>query len=1118
MFRIGFIKTNTYFILLLAVVVSACGKKEEAATPRFRMLRKEATGLNFENVLKPTVAFNALNYMYFYNGGGVAAGDFNKDGLTDLFFTSNMGPDQLFLNQGGLKFKDVTEQAGVAGQECWTTGASVIDINNDGMLDLYVSSVGDFLTNKGRNQLFVCKEIKYGVPVFAEEAIQYGLDLVGFGTQATFFDYDLDGDLDMYQLNHSVHANGTFGQKKTFEGVQHPLSGDKLMRNDLIPPPGGKKGGFTEVTMQSGIKSSVIGYGLSVVTGDVNNDGWPDIYVGNDFHENDYLYINQHNGTFKEMLTEQIMHTSQFSMGADIGDFNNDGWGDIISLDMLPEDPYILKSSLGEDEYNLYHFKLEYGYANQYARNALQKNNGDGSFSEIGMFASVHATDWSWATFFMDFDNDGYKDLFISNGIERRMNDIDYANFRAGSEVRWKGNTDNLEDQDLQVVEKMPKIKLPNKFFRNSGNLKFEDVDKGVADNLPTCSNGAIYADLDNDGDLEVVVNNLEDEPFIYENLSAGSAAPGNHLSLQLTGNPENINAIGARAIVFKKQEQLVAEHYTVRGFQSSALTNLHVGLGDTNTIDSILLIWPDNTYQTLAKDGYNKTLAVQWKKGLPAFNFNHLGNRPVAPFQFADVTESKGINYKHKENPFVEFDREKLIPHMVSAEGPALAVADVNGDGREDVFFGSVKRVKSALYIQKADGSFSELTPAAIAQDSIFEDVDAVFADIENDGDLDLIVAAGGNEFRDKEEAMKQRAYINDGKGNFQRMDFPELYMTAACVLPADVNKDGLVDFFFGARAQPWNYGITPQSALMLNKGNGTFENVTDAIAPGLKEVGLVKNGTWADMDNDGDSDLVLAVEWEPITIFTNNNGKLEKQVLNDLKGWWNFVLPFDFDGDGDMDILAGNLGENAKFKPSAKEPLRMYVADFDKNDQIEQLLTYYVKGREIPFASHAEIIKRLPMLKKKFLMSKDYAKAAPEDLFGKDALKSAVKREVTELRSMYFENTGNGKFTPHYLPDALQFSTLNAACLTDLNGDGQQEVLLGGNFYESNIEMGRYDANFGNVLSIGKAGSMQVSKLGTLSIRGKVKRIKAVKTSKGVVYVLAKNSSAAQVIEIKK
>jgi hypothetical protein len=697
------------------------------------------------------------------------------------------------------------------------------------------------------------------------------------------------------------------------------------------------------------------------------------------------------------------------------------------------------------------------------------------------------------------------------------MNDIDYANFRSDSEIRWKQNFNALGDSDLVVVEKMPRIKLPNKLFRNTGQLRFEDLDKQVGGNAPSFSNGAVYADLDNDGDLDVVTNNLEDEPFLYRNMERENGTSSHaFLSLQLKGSPANRFAIGSKALIFKKNgEKLVCDNFPVRGYQSSALTRLHVGIGDTTTVDSILLVWPDNTFEKLSGIRYNRSLALEWKAGLPKFDYARLRQKTVNPYRFADVTAGTRIGFVHTENHFVEFDRERLIPHMVSTEGPALAVGDANGDGLDDVFFGSSKRKRSALYFQKADGTFYEKTPPLIIQDSVFEDVDAVWVDVENDGDLDLVIASGGNEFYNAEEATRQRYYRNDGKGNFDRIDFPGINMTASCVLPCDFDADGLTDFFFGGRALPWKYGLTPVSYLMRNKGNGQFEEVAQQVAPGLNDAGLVKNGAWTDLDGDGDQDLLLAIEWEALTAFMNNGGRFEKKVFDTGKGWWNFVLAEDFDGDGDRDILAGNLGQNAKFKPGPEQPVRLYVNDFDDNGQVEQVLTYYLKGREIPFANHAEMMKQLPILKKKFLLSKDYAKAGVPELFGKEKLAKSVVRQVDNLKSMYFENTGNLMFKAHPLPDVLQFSTLNAASFGDFDGDGRKEIMLGGNFYECNIEMGRYDGNYGNVLSIGPNGQMQVHTLGDLRIKGQVRRIEAIRSGGKTRYILARNNAAAVVLE---
>ena len=1112
------------------LILLSCQSKESEFPPKFQLLRKDATGLDFDNTPQQSANVNVFNYMYFFNGGGIAAGDFNQDGLVDLFFTSNMGPDKLFLNQGDLRFRDVTVQSNVNPSQstgiAWKTGASVVDINNDGLLDIYVNQVGDYKAIKGQNRLLICKKIENGIPVFSDEAGTWGVDLVGFGTQAAFLDFDCDGDLDMFQLNHSLHQNGTFGPRKQFEGTLHPLAGDKLLEN--------QNGKFVDITTKSGIQSTVIGYGLGIGTSDLNLDGWPDIYIGNDFHENDYYYINQGatppprggagllaEGTkagegYKESLADAFQHTSRFSMGVDIADINNDGWNDLISLDMEPEDPQILKASLGEDGFAVYQMKLGYGYQNQYARNALQLNDGKGHFQEIAQFAGVSATDWSWSALFVDFDADGWKDLFISNGIPRRMNDVDFVKFQENKGAT-SGKDGGMEADKLAIVEKMPRMKLANKFFHNGGNLKFEDWQGNIGNNLPTFSNGAIAADLDNDGDLDLVVNNIEDEPFVYKNLDREQGNLQNSfLSFRLKGSPSNLNAIGARVAVFKKNgERQVEEFYPVRGYQSSAMAPLYIGVGDSSSVDSAFVVWPDRTFERLNNLRFNTLSELTWRSGLPVFDFSILGKKVNNPFIFKDITQKTGLDFNHIENPFIEFNREALIPHMVSAEGPALAVGDVNGDGLEDVFFGSSKFEKSALYFQNRNGTFTLRTPSAILNDSIFEDVDAVFADIENDGDLDLIIAAGGNEWKSRDEAMKQRYYLNDGKGNFERRFFPGAFATASCVLPCDFNKDGLMDFFIGARAQPWNYGLTPTSYLFQNKGNGNFEDVAPTIGGGLQQAGLVKNGAWADIDGDGDEDLLLAIEWEPLTIFFNNNGQFEKKPINDLSGWWSFALPHDFDGDGDLDILAGNLGHNSRLHPTPAQPVRLYVGDFDNNGQVDQILTYYLKNKELPFATYEEITKTIPSLKKKFLYARDFAKASVADIFGKDKLAKAVKREANTFSSMYFENRGGLKFAVHPLPDQLQFSTLNACSLADLDGDGRKEVVLGGNFYECNIEMGRYDANFGNVLQFSANGGMQVYPLGDLHIKGQVRRIEPVKIGSKTAYIFARNNEPCIVIQ---
>ncbi len=1093
-------RIGRFLCLLVILSCWACEGEDSPSTDvYFKLLEADKTGLTFNNTLTQDSVLNVFNYMYFFNGGGLAAGDFNEDGWVDLYFTSNMGPNRLFLNKQNLRFEEVTEQAGVEGIPGWTTGASTVDINNDGLLDIYVSQVGDYENIKGANQLYVCQRVENGIPVYEEQAAAYGLDLVGFGTQAAFFDYDLDGDLDMYQLNHSLHQNGTFGKRAVF-GDHHPRAGDQLLRND--------EGRFVPVNEEAGIYGTVIGYGLGIVTGDVNNDGWPDIYIGNDFHENDYLYINQQDGTFKEVLTEQLNHTSRFSMGVDMADINNDGHNDIISLDMLPDDPYILKSSLGEDGYNAFNFKLGHGYHPQFARNNLQLNNGDGTFSEIGMFAGVYATDWSWAPLFLDFDGDGYRDIFISNGIPRRMNDIDYINFKTGL-------TQN--EDDLSYVEKMPQIKLPNRFYSNTGKLRFNDVADHIQNNAPSYSNGAIYADLDQDGDLDIVVNNIADEPFLYENLIANQPESVNtQLSLALEGPDGNRNAIGAQVRVYKDREEIRFEHYPVRGYQSSlAPDQLYVSTGDPSTVDSVVLIWPDLSYERLNVSNLADQLVIKWRENLPRFTFSKTETTREGNYVFEDITAAIGLDYEHKENPFVDFNREGLMPHRVSTEGPALAVGDVNGDGLEDVFFGSSKRERSALYLQNGAGGFTKQTPAAIIQDSLLEDVDAVFLDIDQDNDVDLVVASGGNEYKLGNEALVQRAYLNDGKGNFERADlFPGALLTASCVIPIDFDNDGWQDLFFGARAVPWKYGLRPKSFLYRNKGDGTFEEVTTAVAPDLQEVGMVKHGAWADIDGDGDGDLLLAVEWEAVQLFINDNGQLKRHPINGAKGWWNFILPHDMDGDGDLDIIAGNFGKNSRLKPTPAEPLRCYVNDFDNNSQIEQVLTYYLKGQEIPFANYAELTKQMVSLKKRYLFAKDMAGAAPEEIFGKEKLDEALVHEVNTLQSVYFENKGTGQeFVMHDLPDAAQFSTVNAVIPVST---GEEGLILAGNFLGANIEMGWYDANYGLLLEQQSDGTLSTKGIGNCRVKGQVRRIRKINIQGRDCIIFAKNNDKVQVLAI--
>ncbi|WP_353717574.1 VCBS repeat-containing protein [Dyadobacter sp. 676] len=1098
-------------IILLAAVIGSCGTKDEPVDYDFELLTADRTGIDFSNTLKPTKDFNIFYYMYFYSGGGGGAGDLNNDGLVDLCFTGNQQPNRIYLNRQDMKFEDVTGKANFSTGKGWSNGVSVVDINQDGMLDIYVSQVGDFENMKGHNLLFECQRITpEGIPVYEEKSKEYGLDLVVFGTQALFFDYDLDGDLDMFQLNHSVHQNGTFGRRDLFKDTTHPLAGDKLFRNE-----GGK---FVEVTREAGIHSSALGYGLGLGVGDINFDGYPDMYVGNDFHENDYLYINQRNGRFNDETDSALMHTSQFSMGVDVGDLNNDVFPEIVSLDMLPSDYEILKKSEGEDTYSIFKYKIRQGYNYQFARNNLQFNNGNGTFSEIGTFAGIHATDWSWAALFTDFDNDGLKDLFISNGIPKRMNDIDYIKFVSDDVVQEKIRNKNFDENDPGLADKLPEIKLPNKFFRNQGGLSFSDLARNIKNDQVSYSNGAVYADLDNDGDLDIVTNNINEKAFVYENLANSKVGKNDFLRLYLKGKKGNLNAIGAKCLVFKKNNVLSYEKFPVRGFQSSMEVPLNIGLGKKAEIDSVAVIWPDNRYQILKANELQDSLSIGYRDGLPVFDYEAFKRgKESKSYAFDDIAAQIGLNVRHEENNFIEFDRNSLIPFEVTAEGPAIAVADINHDGLEDIYVGSSKMLRSHLYIQNANGKFGELPQPALAKDSTYEEVDAEWADVNNDGHPDLLVATGGNEFSHNSPYQMPRIYLSDGKGNLAAKEdaFTNIYVTASCIVPFDFTGDGHVDLLIGGRAVPLNYGETPRSYLLQNDGTGKFSDVTARYAPELASIGYVRSARLADMNKDGKQDIVVALEWDGICVFERNGNAFQKKVLTDRKGWWNFAMPYDFDGDGDLDVLAGNLGLNSRVKASEKEPVKMYINDFDGNGRKEPLLTTYLNGKEALFPTKMEMEKQMPVIRKKYIYATEFAKAGLADLVGADKLEKSQVLTADYFQNSILVNDGKGNFTVKALPGRAQWAPYYDAQIIDANGDKLPDVLLMGNFYDCNIQMGRYDADYGTVLINKGNCNFQPEVLNGLQVRGQVKRLKAIQLKIGTAVVAARNDNTLAVIK---
>lgn len=1112
-------KRYSILILLLPLLFISCTKKNTLHSPLFKTLESKYTGLDFSNTLTPTAQFNLFTYMYYYNGAGIGAADFNNDGLTDLFFSANQGHNKLYINQGELRFIDVTERAQVAQDSGWSTGVSVVDINNDGLMDIYICKVGHYKTLKSKNQLLVCKGIDtQGIPTYKDEAKEYGLDFSGFSTQAVFFDYDGDSDLDMFLLNHSVNHDGNYAPRENFLNTFDSLAGQNLYRNDYVKDiPGKAAVHFTDVTKQSGIHGSKIGYGLGVAVADINLDGWPDFYVGNDFHENDYLYINQKNGTFTDESNSRLMHTSQFSMGVDVADVNNDAYPEIISLDMLPYDPYILRRSLAEDDYNIFFNKISYGYNYQYSRNNFQFNRRNGMFSETGQYSGIYSTDWSWAALWMDFDNDGSKDLFISNGIPKRMNDIDYINFVSSDEVQQKLIDNKMVDKDMALINKFPEIKIANEFFSNTGNLIFKEVTDSIQHNKPTFSNGAVYADLDNDGDLDIVVNNIDDPVLLYQNL-ANNKKEKPFATIELNGPETNINAIGSKVILFANGEIRTYENNPVHGFQSSMQLPVHIGL-DKTKIDSAFLIWPDNTYQQIEIKP-NQQLSFSYNSNLPKFNYTILTsyyNTEASPVE--DITSVARLNYRHFENPFNEFNREPLMPHMLSTEGPALAVADVNHDGLDDVFIGASKTFHNAVFLQTAQGKFIKKPEPEMLIDSMWENVDAAWVDVNNDSHLDLVVATGGNEYYGSESHLLPLLYLNDGTGSLTKKTdaFKNIYFTQSVVVPNDFNSDGFEDLFIGGRTQPWNYGVVPRSYLLQNDGTGKFIDVTENYSKQLLQPGMVTNAQWLDIDKDGDKDLLLCYQWGGIDAFIKNKNNFIRNAITAKKGWWNFIMPCDIDNDGDVDFIAGNYGLNNKLKASEKQPVSFYYNDFDNNGKKEQVLTYYLKGEEIPFATKQALEKQIPSLKKKFLYAEDFAKSSLFSLFGADKVKEAYRFSADYFSNSVLVNKGNMIFEVKPLPFQAQLTAYRDAVVVNANNDNLPDVLLMGNFYENNIELGRFDADFGTTLINKGAGNFECQSINGLSIKGQVRRIRPIQINKQNAFVLARNNDSLMLIKYK-
>ncbi|OGU05367.1 MAG: hypothetical protein A2W29_03910 [Gemmatimonadetes bacterium RBG_16_66_8] len=983
------------------------------------------------------------------------------------------------------------------------------DVNGDGRLDIYVSAV-DYLNMHGRNVLYV----NNGDGTFTDRTQQYGLEHVGYSTQAAFFDYDGDGDLDMYLLNNSTHTERAAnpGASRT---VRNAKAGDRLFRND--------GGHFVDVSQRAGIYGGVEGYGLGVVASDVNLDGCFDLYIANDFQENDFLYLNNCDGTFTESIARATGHTSRFSMGVDAADFNNDGRPDISVLDMLPDREDILNTSANAEDFTIFNLRLKVGYHAQYARNTLQLNRGllGGTvrFSEIGYLAGVFATDWSWAPLFADLDDDGYKDLFVTSGVYRRPNDLDYISYVSNEAVQASLAAGITAENLKPLLERMPQVPLPNRAYRNNGDSTFTNMADRWGLGQPGFSNGAAYVDLDNDGALDLVVNNLNAPAAIYR--SHARAITANHyLQVILRGTGANTAGIGAKVMIVHQGIRQLVEQMPTRGFQSSVDPRLHFGLGRSPRIDSLIVIWPDRRSQVLTNVAADQmlTLSQQEAAGRSADR-----QGAASPPLFADVTARIGIDVRHEENTFFDYGREPLMPHLLSTEGPALATGDVNGDGLDDFYIGGAKWQAGRLLIQRHDGGFRTSSQPAFRADSLAEDVSAVFFDANGDHRPDLFVVSGGNEFWDDAEALRDRLYLNDGQGNFHRAEhaLPDYFENGSCVVPGDFNGDGHPDLFVGSRVVARRYGLTPRSHLLQNDGTGRFTDVTPQLAPALSEAGMVASAAWLDDDGDGRLDLIVVGEWMPVRVFRQEQGRFVDRTaaagLSGTNGWWNHVRAIDLNADGRQDLVLGNLGLNSFIRASPGEPARLYVHDFFANGTLEQILTFYTHGVSYPLAGRDELVRMMPPLAKRYPSYASFGASRIEDILPASELRHASVLDAREFASAVALNRGDGRFDFRPLPVEAQLAPVYASLAEDFDGDGHTDLLMAGNHYGVTPVQGRYDASYGVLLRGDGTGHFEAVDLESsgLLIEGQARHMALLRRAGGErVVLVARNDDQLQVL----
>jgi hypothetical protein len=1074
----------------------------------------ESSGITFANNITESEQQNIFTYEYMYNGAGVAIGDLNNDGLPDVFFTANQLPDQLYLNKGNLKFEDITQTSHIAGRQGWKTGVTMADVNGDGKLDIYVCYSGNGDPESRSNELFINKGNENGVPVFDEQAKQYGLDAPGTNsTQAVFFDYDRDGDLDMFLLNHATVFYSPLVNTYKLRHKRHPCFSNYLFRND--------GGHFTDVSSESGIAGGGNNFGLGVVASDVNSDGWLDLYMTNDYEEQDFLLLNNHDGTFSEVTKQSLKHISRYGMGCDVADYNNDGLMDIMVPDMWPEDNYRQKVLRGPDEYDKYQILVDSGYMHQNMRNTLQLNCGSASnglpqFSEIGQLSGVSNTDWSWSSLFADFDNDGNKDLFITNGFWRDYSNMDFQTYT----VQQYREQNGFDAPLYKLIDSIPQTRLSNYMFRNKADLSFENITSGWGLKTSNVSNGVAYADLDNDGDLDIVVNNMGETASIYRN---NNISHGNYLAVQLKGLKGNIDAVGSRVdITTNTGHQQTMEQQPVRGYLSSMQPVIHFGLGQDSIITTLTVRWPQGGYSVLKNIKVNQTLTIDAGK----VKIDSAFHDTTAKFVFADVSKQAGVDFNEQENEYVDFKQESLIPWQLSRQGPKMSKADVNGDGLEDVFIGAPQGGKSCLYLQQKKGSFKKSSSQPWQSDNNCDAIQSIFFDADNDGDADLYIVSGGSENLGV-SLYQDRLYTNDGKGNFTKANDALSLMNSSksCVAVADYNADGKPDIFVGGRVVPGSYGIAPQSYLLQNvttNGKIKFVDVTSSVAPPLQHAGMITSAVWTDLNNDHLPDLLIAGEWIPVKVFINLKNRLEEKTetygLRNSNGLWTCIVPMDIDGDGDEDFLLGNLAPNTQFNAAVEQPMSLCVNDYFKTGKTEPILCYYIQGKNYPYASRNEILEDMPVLKKKFFYYTDYAVAGFNDIFLPEQQKGMLDLKVNQLKNCWLENTGKGQLLLHELPIAAQFSAIQSAVITDVNNDGVKEIFAAGNFYPLRVQLGREDAGKGVLLQWDKNKHtlVQSNLLTGICADGDVRDVKSVETANHEqIIIISKNNESVQVIQ---